>query len=87
VFSRTAFHNIPVPSAEDTKLTYPFLHCSRMFQTFRKWFWSERYWLPPTIKWSDLEDHDGLVFVKASHLYITIPYAFLLMVVRYFFEK
>uniref|UniRef100_A0A8C2QL72 Ceramide synthase 3 n=1 Tax=Cricetulus griseus TaxID=10029 RepID=A0A8C2QL72_CRIGR len=59
----------------------------RMFQTFKEWFWSERIWLPPTIKWSDLEDHDGLIFVKASHLYITIPYALLLMIVRYFFEK
>lgn len=39
------------------------------------------------MKWSQLEDHDGLVFVKASHLYMTIPYALLMMVVRYFFEK
>lgn len=64
-----------------------FLHLSRMFQKFKDWFWLEKFWLPPTIKWSDLEDHDGLVFVKASHLYMTIPYALLLMIVRYFFEK
>ncbi|XP_030176116.1 ceramide synthase 3 [Lynx canadensis] len=58
-----------------------------MFQTFKEWFWLERFWLPPTIKWSDLEDHDGLVFVKPSHLYMTIPYAFVLLVIRHFFEK
>lgn len=58
-----------------------------MFQTFKEWFWLERFWLPPTIKWSDLEDHDGLVFVKPSHLYMTIPYAFGLLIIRYFFEK
>lgn len=60
---------------------------ARMFQTFKEWFWLERFWLPPTIKWSDLEDHDGLVFVKPSHLYMTIPYAFGLLIIRYFFEK
>ncbi|KAF0881332.1 CERS3 synthase, partial [Crocuta crocuta] len=62
-------------------------HLSRMFQTFKEWFWKERFWLPPTIKWSDLEDHDGLVFVKPSHLYMTIPYAFGLLIIRHFFEK
>nr|KAF6278819.1 ceramide synthase 3 [Myotis myotis] len=58
-----------------------------MFQTFKDWFWLERFWLPPAIKWSDLEDHDGLVFVKPSHLYMTIPYAFGLLIIRHFFEK
>ncbi|XP_048225476.1 ceramide synthase 3 [Perognathus longimembris pacificus] len=58
-----------------------------MFQTFKEWFWLERFWLPPTIKWSDLEDRDGLVFTKPSHLYVTIPFAFLLMIIRHFFEK
>ncbi|KAB0350787.1 hypothetical protein FD754_015644 [Muntiacus muntjak] len=58
-----------------------------MFQTFKEWFWLERFWLPPTIKWSDLEDHDGLIFVKPSHLYVTIPYAFVLIIIRHFFQK
>ncbi|XP_006159556.1 ceramide synthase 3 [Tupaia chinensis] len=58
-----------------------------MFQKFKDWFWLERFWLPPTIQWSDLEDHDGLVYVKPSHLYMTIPCAFFLLIVRYFFEK
>ncbi|XP_060035294.1 ceramide synthase 3 isoform X2 [Erinaceus europaeus] len=58
-----------------------------MFQMFKEWFWLEQFWLPPTIKWSDLEDHNGLVFVKPSHLYMTIPYAVALLIVRHFFEK
>nr|XP_058911947.1 ceramide synthase 3 isoform X2 [Kogia breviceps] len=58
-----------------------------MFQMFKEWFWLERFWLPPTIKWSDFEDHDGLVYVKPSHLYMTIPYAFGLIIIRHFFEK
>ncbi|XP_038603076.1 ceramide synthase 3 [Tachyglossus aculeatus] len=58
-----------------------------MFQTVKDCFWSEKFWLPTTIKWSDLEDHDGLVFVKPSHLYAMIPYAFGLLIIRYFFEK
>ncbi|KFO20514.1 LAG1 longevity assurance like protein 3 [Fukomys damarensis] len=64
-----------------------FFHWFRMFQAFKEWFWLESFWLPPTIKWSDLDDHDGLIFVKPSHLYMTIPYAFLLVIIRYFFEK
>ncbi|KAI4535605.1 hypothetical protein MG293_014831 [Ovis ammon polii] len=64
-----------------------YLKLTRMFQTFKEWFWLERFWLPPTIKWSDLEDHDGLIFVKPSHLYMTIPYAFVLIIIRHFFQK
>ncbi|KAM4826469.1 ceramide synthase 3 isoform 1-T2 [Thomomys bottae] len=58
-----------------------------MFQTVKEWFWLERFWLPPTIKWSDLDDRDGLTFPKASHLYAIIPFAFLLLIIRYFFEN
>ncbi|XP_008067205.1 ceramide synthase 3 [Carlito syrichta] len=58
-----------------------------MFQTFKEWFWLERFWLPPSIMWSDLEDHDGLIFVKPSHLYMTIPCTFLLLIIRRLFEK
>lgn len=87
MFSRTALNIITILSADLISLMLSFLHLSRMFQKFKDWFWLEKFWLPPTIKWSDLEDHDGLVFVKASHLYMTIPYALLLMIVRYFFEK
>lgn len=80
-------HVISILSICSTSLMYYFFHLFRMFQTFKEWFWLERFWLPPTIKWSDLEDHDGLVFVKPSHLYMTIPYAFGLLIIRYFFEK
>ncbi|XP_058150606.1 ceramide synthase 3 [Dasypus novemcinctus] len=58
-----------------------------MFQTFKEWFWLERFWLPSPLTWSDLDDHDGLVFVKPSHLYMTIPYAIGLLIIRHIFEK
>ncbi|XP_058521359.1 ceramide synthase 3 [Ochotona princeps] len=58
-----------------------------MLQTFKEWFWLERFWLPPKMKWSDLDDHNGLVFAKPSHLYMAIPCALLLLIIRHFFEK
>ncbi|XP_076980148.1 ceramide synthase 3 isoform X2 [Tamandua tetradactyla] len=77
-------HRGPPPALRTSASGRPGL---RMFQTFKEWFWLERFWLPPTMKWSDLDDHDGYVFVKPSHLYVTIPYAFGLLIIRQIFEK
>ncbi|NWS48118.1 CERS2 synthase, partial [Probosciger aterrimus] len=57
-----------------------------MFQTLYNCFWWERLWLPENLTWADLEDRDGRVYAKASDLYITIPLAFLFLVVRHLFE-
>uniref|UniRef100_H3BDW4 Ceramide synthase 3 n=1 Tax=Latimeria chalumnae TaxID=7897 RepID=H3BDW4_LATCH len=51
------------------------------------WFWWEHLWLPQGVKWSDLEDGDGYIYAKVSHLYITVPNAVAFMVIRYFFER
>ncbi|XP_040394560.1 ceramide synthase 2 isoform X1 [Cygnus olor] len=57
-----------------------------MFQTLYSYFWWERLWLPANLTWADLEDRDGRVYAKASDLYITIPLAFLFLIVRHLFE-
>ncbi|KFQ98813.1 Ceramide synthase 2, partial [Nipponia nippon] len=57
-----------------------------MFQTLYSYFWWERLWLPENVTWADLEDRDGRVYAKASDLYITLPLAFLFLVVRHLFE-
>ncbi|NWX41933.1 CERS2 synthase, partial [Steatornis caripensis] len=57
-----------------------------MFQTLYSYFWWERLWLPANLTWADLEDRDGRVYAKASDLYITLPLAFLFLVVRHLFE-
>lgn len=55
--------------------------------TLYAWFWSDEIWLPPGLTWADLEDKDGRVYAKASHLYVTVPYAFVFLLIRYLFER
>ncbi|NWR59141.1 CERS2 synthase, partial [Bucorvus abyssinicus] len=57
-----------------------------MFQTLYSCFWWERLWLPANLTWADLEDRDGRVYAKASDLYVTLPLAFLFLLVRHLFE-
>ncbi|MED6252920.1 hypothetical protein ATANTOWER_019352, partial [Ataeniobius toweri] len=58
-----------------------------MFDTLYKWFWWDKLWLPAELSWADLEDKEGRVYAKASHLYVTVPYAFGFLLVRYLFER
>lgn len=61
--------------------------CSTMLQTLSEWLWWERLWLPEFVSWSDLEDREGRVYAKASHLYGALPCALCLLLVRYLFER
>ncbi|XP_055043268.1 ceramide synthase 2 [Misgurnus anguillicaudatus] len=58
-----------------------------MIGTITEWFWWDRFWLPGNLTWEALEDKDGLVYAKASHLYVTVPCALIFLVVRYLFER
>ncbi|XP_034536519.1 ceramide synthase 2 [Notolabrus celidotus] len=58
-----------------------------MFDTLYDWFWWDRIWLPVNLTWADLEDRDGRVYAKASHLYAAVPYAFACLLIRYLFER
>ncbi|XP_063295969.1 ceramide synthase 2 [Pelobates fuscus] len=58
-----------------------------MLQTLYDCFWYHRLWLPVNLTWADIEDQEDRVYAKASDLYITIPLAFVFLVVRYFFEN
>lgn len=58
-----------------------------MFVTLYEWFWWDNIWLPVNLTWADLEDKEGRVYAKASHLYVTVPYAFIFLLVRYLFER
>ncbi|KAF7238318.1 Ceramide synthase 2 [Varanus komodoensis] len=57
-----------------------------MLQTLHDYFWWDRLWLPANLTWADLKDQDGRASTKASDLYITIPLAFLFLVIRHLFE-
>uniref|UniRef100_A0A3Q3LRT4 Ceramide synthase 3a n=1 Tax=Mastacembelus armatus TaxID=205130 RepID=A0A3Q3LRT4_9TELE len=58
-----------------------------MFKTLYEWFWWDRIWLPVNLTWADLEDREGWVYAKASHLYVTVPYALTFLLIRYIFER
>ncbi|XP_062316649.1 ceramide synthase 2 [Osmerus eperlanus] len=69
------------------------VHCvhrlfpNTMVQSISEWLWWERLWLPANLSWSDLEDRDGRVYAKPSHLHAALPYAFVLLIIRYLFER
>ncbi|KAG7278116.1 hypothetical protein CRUP_019426, partial [Coryphaenoides rupestris] len=58
-----------------------------MLATLYDCFWWDRIWLPVNLTWADLEDQDGRVYAKASHLYVTVPYAVAFLLVRFAFER
>ncbi|CAJ1048544.1 ceramide synthase 2 [Xyrichtys novacula] len=58
-----------------------------MFSVLYDWFWWDRIWLPVNLTWTDLEDSEGRVYAKASHLYVIVPYAFVCLLIRYVFER
>ncbi|XP_070828573.1 ceramide synthase 2 [Chaetodon trifascialis] len=58
-----------------------------MLETVKEWLFWERLWLPRNLSWSDLEDSEGHVYAKASHLYAVLPYALCILLVRYLFER
>lgn len=60
---------------------------SSMLQTVNDWLWWDRLWLPAGLSWSDLEDTDGRVYAKGSHLYAALPCALCMLLVRYLFER
>ncbi|XP_037553300.1 ceramide synthase 2 [Nematolebias whitei] len=58
-----------------------------MLDTLYEWFWWDKLWLPSELSWSDLEDKEGRIYAKASHLYIIAPYAFVFLLIRFLFER
>lgn len=60
---------------------------SSMLAMVSEWLWWERLWLPANVSWSDLQDRDGWVYAKPSHLYAVLPCALCLLLVRYLFER
>uniref|UniRef100_A0A8C3K9S0 Ceramide synthase 3 n=1 Tax=Calidris pygmaea TaxID=425635 RepID=A0A8C3K9S0_9CHAR len=51
------------------------------------WFWWENIWMPINCTWEHFVDREGLVFPKPHQLYATIPYAFVLLIIRFFSER
>lgn len=51
-------------------------------------FWDEQHWLPPGVTWADLEQFkkDGGRIPHLSDLWIVLPIAFLMILIRRLFE-
>lgn len=58
-----------------------------MLGSIYEWFWWDRLWLPANLTWADLEDREGRVYAKASHLYVSVPYTVAFLIIRFFFER
>jgi hypothetical protein len=50
-------------------------------------FWNPDVWLPPNVTWADLEPTDKIAYADHRHLAIPLPFAFVLLGVRYVLER
>ncbi|XP_064238031.1 ceramide synthase 4 isoform X5 [Aotus nancymaae] len=65
-----------------------FLTCfSRMLSSFNEWLWQDRFWLPPNITWTQLEDRDGQVYPHPQDMLAALPLALVLLAMRLTFER
>uniref|UniRef100_A0A8C3K920 Ceramide synthase 3 n=1 Tax=Calidris pygmaea TaxID=425635 RepID=A0A8C3K920_9CHAR len=60
---------------------------AHILKTLNSWFWWENIWMPINCTWEHFVDREGLVFPKPHQLYATIPYAFVLLIIRFFSER
>jgi hypothetical protein len=54
------------------------------------WFWNAEVWLPPGYNWTDLRNPSprGINYPEATDLLIyPLPFAALLLAIRYLFER
>ncbi|CAM5176811.1 unnamed protein product [Eretmochelys imbricata] len=60
---------------------------SRMVLSLGKWFWWHEYWFPPGFTWEDMKESGSISYPKPRDLLNIIPYALLLVGVRYLFQR
>uniref|UniRef100_A0A8B9VW44 Ceramide synthase 3 n=1 Tax=Anas zonorhyncha TaxID=75864 RepID=A0A8B9VW44_9AVES len=60
---------------------------AHILKTLNSWFWWENIWMPINVTWAHFVDREGLVFPKPHQLYATIPYAFVLLIIRFLSER
>jgi len=53
----------------------------------RDWFWNEYFWLPPSAGWADLQRNETTFYPDANDMFIPIPMAVGLFVVRLLWER
>uniref|UniRef100_A0A674K3T8 Homeobox domain-containing protein n=1 Tax=Terrapene triunguis TaxID=2587831 RepID=A0A674K3T8_9SAUR len=58
-----------------------------MVLSLDKWFWWHEYWFPPGFTWEDMKESDSISYPKPRDLLHIVPYALLLVGVRYLFQR
>ena len=57
-------------------------------RVFLDWFWNEDFWLPPNDTWKSMADtSQGIYRARYEDLYYPLIVAWLLLVIRFFFEN
>lgn len=59
---------------------------AQQWKTFSQWFWDDNKWFPPGITWSSLEPPHFEGYPNIADLRFPIYYAFVIIVIRFFFE-
>ncbi|XP_074157760.1 LOW QUALITY PROTEIN: ceramide synthase 4-like [Sminthopsis crassicaudata] len=50
-------------------------------------FWKHEYWIPSQFSWADMEDSNGVIYAHPKDLLAVIPLTFIIIIVRYSFER
>ncbi|XP_046847199.1 ceramide synthase 6-like [Xenia sp. Carnegie-2017] len=59
-----------------------------MFEPISQWFWNEKFWLPPNIRWADLNNAKSSIRIPETHdLYVVFPLTLLIICIRRVFER
>ncbi|XP_031568122.1 ceramide synthase 6-like [Actinia tenebrosa] len=57
------------------------------YQAFQEWFWSENFWLPANYTWQDIHEKKNPKFIQSGELYLCLPVAVALIILRVCFER
>ncbi|XP_066061679.1 ceramide synthase 4-like isoform X1 [Chamaea fasciata] len=60
---------------------------SRMARSLYEWLWQHEFWLPPGITWEDMQESEDTRYPQPRDLLLSIPFALILVVIRYAFER
>jgi len=58
-----------------------------IYYWIKGWFWSEYFWLPPSVTWVDLKRNETTFYPDANDMLIPIPMAIGLFFIRLLWER
>ncbi|XP_054835788.1 ceramide synthase 4-like [Eublepharis macularius] len=58
-----------------------------MMLSLTQWLWKSEFWLPPGYTWEDMKETEEIRYPQPHHLLLSIPFALLLIGLRFIFER